>query len=186
MTDTPQFAARGTPAEVEGGLAFQPRFDADGLIPAIVTDAATGLPLAGAQVGFPELALFTLANGAGVAQIVRIPPGMRTLEVSMLGYGKASTTMMLEAHAVATGEVGLTADPIEIEGLIVTASAQIQRLRDTGFYQRERMGIGHQVGPLEIASTVALQTADLFSMVPSVVVRAGPLARSTWRASARA
>jgi phosphoribosyl-AMP cyclohydrolase len=36
------FAARGTPAEIEGGLQFQPKFDADGLIPAIVTDAATG------------------------------------------------------------------------------------------------------------------------------------------------
>jgi phosphoribosyl-AMP cyclohydrolase len=38
----PAFAARGSAAEVEGGLAFQPLFDADGLIPAIVTDAASG------------------------------------------------------------------------------------------------------------------------------------------------
>lgn len=36
------FAARGTTAEIETGLAFQPKFDVDGLIPAIVTDAATG------------------------------------------------------------------------------------------------------------------------------------------------
>lgn len=36
------FAARGTPADVEQGLVFQPKFDADGLIGAIVTDAATG------------------------------------------------------------------------------------------------------------------------------------------------
>ena len=36
------FAARGTPGEVETSLRFQPRFDADGLISAIVTDAATG------------------------------------------------------------------------------------------------------------------------------------------------
>ena len=33
------FAARGSTAEIEAGLAFQPKFDADGLIPAIVTDA---------------------------------------------------------------------------------------------------------------------------------------------------
>ena len=38
---TPVFAERGTPAQIEQGLTFQPRFDADGLIPAIVTDAAT-------------------------------------------------------------------------------------------------------------------------------------------------
>jgi phosphoribosyl-AMP cyclohydrolase len=36
------FAARGTPGEVETSLRFQPKFDAEGLIPAIVTDAATG------------------------------------------------------------------------------------------------------------------------------------------------
>jgi len=42
-TERPQpFAARGTPAEIEAGLAFQPKFDADGLIPAVVTDAASG------------------------------------------------------------------------------------------------------------------------------------------------
>jgi phosphoribosyl-AMP cyclohydrolase len=39
---TPFFAKRGTPEEIERGLAFQPRFDADGLIPAIVTDTASG------------------------------------------------------------------------------------------------------------------------------------------------
>ena len=39
---TVPFAQRGTQAEVESGLAFAPKFDADGLIPAIVTDAASG------------------------------------------------------------------------------------------------------------------------------------------------
>ena len=42
MTDAPRFARRGTTAEVEGGLRLHPRFDADGLIPAIVTDATSG------------------------------------------------------------------------------------------------------------------------------------------------
>src|SRR5262249_42440364 len=36
------FAARGTTAEVEQGLVFQPLFNADGLIPAIVSDAQSG------------------------------------------------------------------------------------------------------------------------------------------------
>ncbi len=41
MTDTP-FAARGTTEEIESGPAFAPKFDAHGLIPCIVTDAASG------------------------------------------------------------------------------------------------------------------------------------------------
>jgi phosphoribosyl-AMP cyclohydrolase len=42
MAATFSFAPRGTPAEVESSLRFQPKFDTDGLIPAIVTDAASG------------------------------------------------------------------------------------------------------------------------------------------------
>lgn len=43
MNDTkPTFAPRGDKTAIEEGLTFQPKFDADGLIPAIVTDAETG------------------------------------------------------------------------------------------------------------------------------------------------
>lgn len=47
MTDTssPSFAARGTTADIEQGSHFQPKFDKDGLIAAIVTDAASGVVL---------------------------------------------------------------------------------------------------------------------------------------------
>ena len=53
----PPFAARGSPDEVETGLVFQPRFDADGLIPAIVTDAASGEVLMFAWMNAEALAL---------------------------------------------------------------------------------------------------------------------------------
>jgi phosphoribosyl-AMP cyclohydrolase len=36
------FPPQGSKDEVEGGTVFQPRFDADGLIPAIVSDAGSG------------------------------------------------------------------------------------------------------------------------------------------------
>ena len=58
------FAARGTTEEVERGLAFQPKFDADGLIPAIVTAAGTGEVLMFAWMNAEALAL-TLKTGLG-------------------------------------------------------------------------------------------------------------------------
>ena len=58
------FAARGTPGEVETGLVFQPKFDADGLIPAIVTDAASGDVLMFAWMNAEALAL-TLETRVG-------------------------------------------------------------------------------------------------------------------------
>ena len=43
MTGTSDpFSPRGTVRDIETGLVFQPKFDADGLIAAIVTDADTG------------------------------------------------------------------------------------------------------------------------------------------------
>jgi len=53
---TPFFADRGTPAEIERGLAFQPCFDADGLMAAVVTDAASG-----------EVLMFAWMNAEAVA-----------------------------------------------------------------------------------------------------------------------
>jgi phosphoribosyl-AMP cyclohydrolase len=42
QTPTLAFAKRGDSASIEQGAAFSPKFDADGLIPAIVTDHASG------------------------------------------------------------------------------------------------------------------------------------------------
>src|SRR5262245_38313985 len=57
MATTPRFAERGTPEDVERGLSFQPAFDGDGLIPAIVTDAATGEVLMFAWMNAEALSL---------------------------------------------------------------------------------------------------------------------------------
>ena len=51
------FTARGTNQEIEQGLVFQPKFDRDGLIAAIVTDAVGGRVL-----------MFAWMNSAALAQ----------------------------------------------------------------------------------------------------------------------
>jgi phosphoribosyl-AMP cyclohydrolase len=53
----PLFAARGTAGEVETELIFRPKFDADGLLPAIVTDAGSGEVLMFAWMSAEALAL---------------------------------------------------------------------------------------------------------------------------------
>jgi len=42
VTDTSSFSPRGSIAEIEEGLGFAPKFDADGLITAVVTDIKSG------------------------------------------------------------------------------------------------------------------------------------------------
>ena len=62
MTDTPLFAPPGSTAEVEEGLSFTPKFDADGLITAVATDAKSGDVLMVAHMNAQALAK-TVATG---------------------------------------------------------------------------------------------------------------------------
>jgi phosphoribosyl-AMP cyclohydrolase len=62
MTDT--FAARTTTSDIESGDVFRPKFDRDGLIPAIVTDAASGVVL---MFAFMNEAALRLTLESGVA-----------------------------------------------------------------------------------------------------------------------
>ncbi len=45
MDSTKAFAPRGSMKEIEEGLDFAPKFDKDGLIPAVAVDATSGEPL---------------------------------------------------------------------------------------------------------------------------------------------
>lgn len=56
------FAARGDATEIEDGGVFQPKFDSDGLIGAIVTDRGSGAVLMFAHMNADALRL-TLATG---------------------------------------------------------------------------------------------------------------------------
>ncbi len=57
LTKTYAFGPRGSKAAVEEGLDFRPKFEADGLIPAIVSDAGTGEVLMFAFMNAEALAL---------------------------------------------------------------------------------------------------------------------------------
>ncbi len=55
-SETPLFAAPGSKDEIESGSIFMPRFDADGLIAAIVTEEGTGAVLMFAWMNHEALA----------------------------------------------------------------------------------------------------------------------------------
>lgn len=59
MASASLFAERGSIHDIEHGKVFQPKFDADGLIPAIVTDAVSGGVLMFAWMNAEALVLTT-------------------------------------------------------------------------------------------------------------------------------
>jgi phosphoribosyl-AMP cyclohydrolase len=56
LSDPYRFARRGSTAEVEEGLGFAPKFDADGLVTCVATDAASGDVLMVAHMNAEALA----------------------------------------------------------------------------------------------------------------------------------
>ena len=56
MSDTSPFALPGTSADLEEGLALTPKFDADGLVTCVATDAASGDVLMVAHMNAEALA----------------------------------------------------------------------------------------------------------------------------------
>jgi phosphoribosyl-AMP cyclohydrolase len=62
VTDKAKFAAPGAAAELEDGVALTPRFDADGLVTCVATDAASGEVLMVAHMNAQALAK-TIATG---------------------------------------------------------------------------------------------------------------------------
>ena len=62
MTDESAFARRGSTVEVEEGLTFAPKFDADGLITAVATDAKSSDVLMVAHMNADALRL-TIESG---------------------------------------------------------------------------------------------------------------------------
>jgi phosphoribosyl-AMP cyclohydrolase len=62
LTDQPPFAPRGSSAEVEEGLRLSPKFDADGLVTCVASDARSGEVLMVAHMNADALAR-TIATG---------------------------------------------------------------------------------------------------------------------------
>jgi phosphoribosyl-AMP cyclohydrolase len=62
LADQPPFAQRGSTEEVEEGRAFAPKFDADGLLTCVATDARSGEVLMVAHMNAEALAK-TIATG---------------------------------------------------------------------------------------------------------------------------
>jgi phosphoribosyl-AMP cyclohydrolase len=62
LADQPSFAQRGSTKEVEEGRAFAPKFDADGLVTCVATDARSGEVLMVAHMNAQALAN-TIATG---------------------------------------------------------------------------------------------------------------------------
>ena len=135
-----------------------------------VTDEATGEAIFGAVVGFPDLKLFILTAETGDATLTDIPPGDHNLEVTMLGYGRASALLHLDPGAVGVGEIQLSVQPIEIAGITVDGrSLWSPHLDRRGFYDRDKRGFGYHFDRTDIEKLNAFWPSDILRRTPGML-----------------
>ena len=112
-------------------LAFaSPSFSQNvGRLTGIVVDADTQHPLTGVNIMVTKTLLGTATDDSGRFVIRRIPPGVHTLRVSMMGY----ETRTIAGVAIMQGRpttlnIGLEQTVIRVNPIVVTASKHPQSL----------------------------------------------------------
>jgi hypothetical protein len=144
------------------------KLEGDATLRLRVTHEDSDEPIAGVDVGFPELGISAETDQDGEVEITDLPTGNWLVLVTGLGYNSAQSFIEFGEGAVTEGDVALTEGPIFLPGLTITAEMRSRSLDDAGFYDRERRGFGYHFDPEDIEASVALVPSDLLRTVPGL------------------
>jgi TonB-dependent SusC/RagA subfamily outer membrane receptor len=110
------------------GLAQQ----TTGTVAGRVTDKGTGQPLASVQVTISPTTRGALTDRDGRYRIENVPAGTVEIRARFIGYAIGVQTITLTAGQEAAADFSLTANPVGLEAVVVTASGAEQRARELG------------------------------------------------------
>ncbi|HEV2735630.1 MAG TPA: TonB-dependent receptor [Longimicrobiaceae bacterium] len=91
---------------------------------------ADGAAMAGARVSVEGTRLATVADAQGAFTLANVPEGTRQLRVSLAGYRSSTQTVEVRAGEEALVAVALSAAPLELDGLVVSASRRAERVTE--------------------------------------------------------
>jgi hypothetical protein len=136
-------------------------------------------PLPEARISVVGTTLATVADTDGKFRITALPVGPQRVEVKLLGYATASLPVQIESAKDAELQVVLSATPISLETVKVTADTMIlPEMR--GFLQRRNSGSGKFLTRTEIDQMEARVFTDVLRRVPGMKIdpREGPFGPS--------
>ena len=132
------------------GLFFVGEASAQATVSGRVTDAATGDPLAGANVVVEGTALGDAADASGSYSISNVPSGAQTVTASMIGYASGSSSVNVPSSGSVTADFSLAAEALVGEDIVVIGYTTQVREKLTG--------------------SVATIQADELSQIPAISV----------------
>jgi TonB-linked SusC/RagA family outer membrane protein len=115
-------------AVVPGALAAQER----GTVTGVVVEAATMRPLSGVQISIAGTQLGTLTNQEGRYIILNVPSGAREVRATRIGYAQSTQPVTVVAGQTVNADFTMTESAVPLEGLVVTATGETQRVRERG------------------------------------------------------
>jgi hypothetical protein len=109
-------------------------------------------------------------GASGEATIPGIPPGVRLVEVRRQGYDLQRVAADFTGGETVRREVVMTPGAVELEGLTVTSWGRSTKLRNNGFYDRERRGFGSFMTRDRIEQLRPYHATDIFRYMPGFAV----------------
>jgi hypothetical protein len=107
----------------------------------------------------------------GEARLGGVPQGNRLVEVRRQGYGWRRVAADFMGGDTVRRQVTMTPAPIELEGITVTSWGRNMRLMRSGFYDRQRRGLGAFMTRQRLDEIRPAHTIDAFRYVRGFLVR---------------
>jgi len=124
-------------------------------------------PLSGAHVEVMGTGRAANTAADGTARL-RVAPGPALIEVRRLGFATERFSINLPQADTMGIDVDLREAAIRLAGVTATSTATELALRESGFYDRQRMGIGVFLTARDINRHPAARTVDALRRVPGV------------------
>ncbi len=127
-----RWALQGTATAAISLIAAPLPAQQQGTVAGTVTDAATAQPLTGAQVFIPGTGRGSLTNARGTFVIPGVPVGQHRVQVQLLGYRNAESSVDLAAGGTTRADFALTQEALQLDEVVVTGTAGQARRREVG------------------------------------------------------
>ena len=95
---------------------------AQGALEGHVLDAATGRPLAGAQIFLPRLGTGGITDSEGHYQLSGVPAGPRGVEIRLIGYHTERRDIVISDGQTTHLDLALSSEVIALEGVVAVGS----------------------------------------------------------------
>jgi len=130
-----------------------------------------GRPISDAQVVIGGLRKTGRSDAAGEVFVTEIPSGNRLIDVRRPGFAMVRVASDFSGADTVRREITMAVQAVELEGIVATSWGRSMRLREMGFYDRQRRGLGAYMTSDRIELLRPYQTFELFRYMRGFSVR---------------